>query len=449
MVWIKHVSHGCHLERFRLSSVRMRSFTGMSDEPCGLCNCVDFPGEDNGYGCFGCRYFIHKACAELPIRMEFHPLHAHDDHSLLLSQSGLLPATASTATCCYYCDERIEKGLYSYGCNRCSNFYMHVACAAIPLPTIKMSQSDRVARFACHLQAMTLIDYRSDCEQRLVPPRAFMYFFNNFFDPKYFKGFFFFFYSSMTQVFGFASSSDDEPPEDKCFACQSPWSGPAYCCTASHTNCKIFLHKSCAELPERIQHPLDSRHSLQLQVSKPRSCDVCDRRDCRLIYCCSKDGCKINLCVEYAFRMVVKCLSHDHALCLMEEPSWHINCDGCRRSYKNWPDFKSTVEVKSTQRYLFRCLKGDFNLHFLCGPLPTSVKYEFHIHRLSLVDHSSIEDDSDEYYCDACEQERDPFFRVYYCKECKYVAHIHCVISEVYMLVLLLFFRRIFMLTVL
>ncbi|XP_060974272.1 uncharacterized protein LOC115695507 [Cannabis sativa] len=36
-----------------------------------------------------------------------------------------------------------------------------------------------------------------------------------------------------------------------------------------------------------------------------------------------------------------------------------------------------------------------------------------------------------DYYCDICEEERDPRLRVYYCGHCKYVAHVHCVISEV------------------
>ena len=346
--------------------------------PCGLCNHWQLPGH-TCYVCFDCCYAIHKECSELPIRMYFHPLHARD-HSLTLSKRSL-PAAA----CCYYCDGSFANDeCYTYGCDDCPNLYMHMACAAIPLPTISTalpaSGVDRAARFDCHQHPMTL-----------VPERR----------------------------------------QGQCFACQSRWLGPAYCCASKDVDCGIFLHKSCAEMPERIRHSLDSRHCLVLQVSKPRTCDLCDKGGCRLVYCCNEDGCRINLCVKCAFFVAVKCLSHDHELWLMEKPSRIIHCEGCRKSYTTWVDFSSTVEVKSTESYLFRCLKCYFDFHFLCGPLPTSVKYEFHIHRLSLVDHSSIEDDSDEFYCDACEQERDSFFRVYYCKECKYVAHIHCVISEV------------------
>ena len=44
-----------------------------------------------------------------------------------------------------------------------------------------------------------------------------------------------------------------------------------------------------------------------------------------------------------------------------------------------------------------------------------------------------MEDDSTEYYCDICEEERDPKDDVYYCEECEgfFVAHIQCVVDEV------------------
>lgn len=51
--------------------------------------------------------------------------------------------------------------------------------------------------------------------------------------------------------------------------------------------------------------------------------------------------------------------------------------------------------------------------------LPETIIYECHVHPLNLLD-SLVEekDDSDEYYCDACEEERRPGHSVYYCAEC-------------------------------
>ncbi|XP_030509838.1 uncharacterized protein LOC115724643 [Cannabis sativa] len=87
-------------------------------------------------------------------------------------------------------------------------------------------------------------------------------------------------------------------------------------------------------------------------------------------------------------------------------------------------------EFHKTHSSIFRCLDCDFKLHLLCGPLPSTIKHESHIHCLNLID-SCIEDTFGDYYCDICEEERNPRVRVYYCAECKYVAHVHCVLSEI------------------
>jgi hypothetical protein len=86
--------------------------------------------------------------------------------------------------------------------------------------------------------------------------------------------------------------------------------------------------------------------------------------------------------------------------------------------------------------YAFRCLDldCDFNLHLTCGPLPSTIQHKSHIHPLILTN-CPIEDEMDcepdEFFCYACEEERDPFLPIYYCNECHFVAGISCVISEV------------------
>lgn len=41
-----------------------------------------------------------------------------------------------------------------------------------------------------------------------------------------------------------------------------------------------------------------------------------------------------------------------------------------------------------------------------------------------------MEDDSGEYYCEACERRRNPDRPVYYCEECEYIAHVSCGVAE-------------------
>lgn len=86
---------------------------------------------------------------------------------------------------------------------------------------------------------------------------------------------------------------------------------------------------------------------------------------------------------------------------------------------------------------LFRCARCNYNLHVECGPLPCIIpnKSELHTHPLRLI-YSPVggedKNDVDVFYCDECENERDPRLPVYCCSEgCPYIAEIKCVISEV------------------
>ncbi|KAL5548962.1 hypothetical protein UlMin_004193 [Ulmus minor] len=272
-----------------------------------------------------------------------------------------------------------------YTCHLCSNVYIHISCSKIPfIPTLLCDGQNHI-QYICHNHPMTFVERDGTCDGVV----------------KY------------------------------CFACQSPLSsGPSYICKKY---CPNVFHKACAELPEKIEHSfLHPYHPLKLQVSEPQSCDACHKRGGRLIYLCCEQGCNFRLGTECAsLTPKVKWDRHEHSLFLMENAYCGIDqyCDVCHNSYE-----KRLVpvhnEVSRTQSFLFRCMKCNFNIHFLCGPLPITIEHECHMHLLTLVD-SVGGDDSTEPYCDVCEEKRDQRFRVYYCKDCKYVAHIYCVVSEV------------------
>ncbi|XVF06430.1 hypothetical protein REPUB_Repub06bG0047400 [Reevesia pubescens] len=78
----------------------------------------------------------------------------------------------------------------------------------------------------------------------------------------------------------------------------------------------------------------------------------------------------------------------------------------------------------------YRCVQCDINFHLECIPIPPTTKHRYHRHDFMFID-SFIEDDSGEYCCDICEEERDPKHPVYCCKDCKYIAHIHCALDKV------------------
>ncbi|PON98108.1 Zinc finger, RING/FYVE/PHD-type [Trema orientale] len=178
----------------------------------GLCQLKIEDGQC--YICGDCMYHIHKACAELPNYIH-HSLHLH--HSPL----RLDKRSSSNTSACYYCDDSFQnKETLAYACDQCS-LHMHTSCALIPLPSIKCysNQDTDVVQYVCHQNMMALVAH------------------------------------------------DASKSQATCFVCQSFWSGLAYSCTS--TICKNFIHKSCAELPLKIQHPFHLHHPLTLQ------CDAC------------------------------------------------------------------------------------------------------------------------------------------------------------------------------
>ena len=77
----------------------------------------------------------------------------------------------------------------------------------------------------------------------------------------------------------------------------------------------------------------------------------------------------------------------------------------------------------------FRCTKCEFTLNFGCATLPHAIKYKQHEH--SFTFNYIAEDDSNEYYYNICEEERDhPNHWFYNCEECSYSAHPKCIFGE-------------------
>lgn len=147
--------------------------------------------------------------------------------------------------------------------------------------------------------------------------------------------------------------------------------------------------------------------------------------------------CGVVLCLDcVALRPAIWYPGHDdHHLYLDDQVEKRIRHGRCNAHDCHVDSLKQSVaaskQLAETQGYMFRCEYCKYlSLHLLCGPLPCVVKYKCHAHPLTLYD-SIVEDNSCECYCDACETLRDPRARVYYCAEYKYLAHVHCVISEV------------------
>ncbi|XP_075645614.1 uncharacterized protein LOC142616699 [Castanea sativa] len=219
-----------------------------------------------------------------------------------------------------------------------------------------------------------------------------------------------------------------------CNVCRTRCLGCTYPCT----DCDFKMEVLCAR-EAKIRLPIHD-HKLKLQVSDTDTqpsffCDFCHTR-CyshrgRSLHCEEDCNFKIDLdCArmlinQCSFKLDANCASlkppikyegHRHLLTFFEKVYDDPQCEVCKTSY-------------SDVSYL-RCVECDFNVHLYCLPLPSTIKHKCHIHPLHLRDYF-VEDYSGEYYCDACENSRDPRESVYHCAGCSnYVAHISCVIDE-------------------
>ncbi|XP_047325051.1 uncharacterized protein LOC124928843 [Impatiens glandulifera] len=207
-----------------------------------------------------------------------------------------------------------------------------------------------------------------------------------------------------------------------CCVCALPIWGSAYTCDDHQT----LIHKFCINYPQEFHHiRLHPAHTLSLDLEPTNSestriCNACgDNCHYGQIYSCK--NCNFYLESKCTFRelLMIRSTLHGHQLALVEQNTKRDpkrDCNQCRKELPCSP-------------YL-HCGLCDVSFCVWCA-LPSKAAYSRHYHELGFV-HSYVEDESGEYYCDACEQRRVPNHPVYRCMECAYVAHIGCVASDLY-----------------
>ncbi|KAF3947500.1 hypothetical protein CMV_026373 [Castanea mollissima] len=356
---------------------------------CTVClaHCSDH--HHSTYGCIPCRLIIHDgSCFErkLPPQIQ----HFYHPHPLTLS-TALSDQEDITYKACY---EKFTRVWY-YSCEQCKDFVMDIPCTLLLPTTIDCikPESDQIQHFL-HGHPLSL------------------------------------------------RKADDQEQIMHCRLCGKRCTGPTYVCDsgrASSLFCKkIYFHKSCLEFPQQICHPFHPYHSLTLLDDQSNysddRCNACRKSTTDyFLYICLYCDFIISNNKPRHFCLHVECSTmmmpaityegHTHLLQLWDDniESNKLQCSAC----------KSNI----CESYDFNCLYCDLNLHLSCGPLPYTVKHKDHnIHSLCLT-HSplqeEVEDETDEFYCHACEEERDPQLPVYYCAECHFVAEIQCVFSQI------------------
>lgn len=443
--------------------------------------------------CDGCSFYLHKGCAELPQKYK-HFFHPHPCHELNLQRSDSEVFCVacekkchgfifSCEKCKFHLDvicammaEKINHGDYIhhlshghpmrgtrkelngrclacyqsssgsgkiYVCDNCS-VWLHISCIELPQNVkhflhefrnpkcnSELTLEARIALIggqgkleceACHntcrgsvIYRCKLCDLNLDVECALMPLRI----------------------PEGTQIINFPAGhghplqlcSKEDIKSRSCSVCNDPCIDPIYQCT----KCEGFIvHKSCAELQQHTQKPSHHDHKMKLLKKSRFTCATCLKSSSGFTYDC-------DICAQ-SFSLHINCMNLEptikygdrgHYLHFLDNIRQKVSCRTCHREISPCSSKEMEVETEN-ERGLFRCVKRNYNLHFLCGPLPCLIKSDNHKHVLQLED-NFFEDDSGKYYCDACEKERDPGKCVYKCSQekCPYVAHVECMKPEV------------------
>ncbi|XP_031398717.1 uncharacterized protein LOC116209260 [Punica granatum] len=319
-------------------------------EGCGLNISGDF------YGCPVCGFFLHRSCAEELPREMSHFRHPIPDHPLALRERG----HAWTLKC----DSCSLNSRCAFTCEKC-DFALDLVCALSTFSAFKEGVATEIQHFS-HDHSLTLVYRRSG-------------------------------------------------PPGGCIICGVSVTGLAYSCQTCYKIGKRFvLHKSCAELPQELEHPFHPPHPLTLQSKRHFYCDAYGTKSGGFCFGC--DECQFFLCLAAAsLKPTLRHQPHEHDLTHFERISDRKFCSYCGES--------SSVDS-------YRCVECDFTVHYSCiRMLPLAIKHNIHFHQLALRD--KFIDRFNEQYCDVCEKTRRTDRGIYYCAECNFSAHIGCIIPSV------------------
>uniref|UniRef100_A0A2N9EUY7 Phorbol-ester/DAG-type domain-containing protein n=1 Tax=Fagus sylvatica TaxID=28930 RepID=A0A2N9EUY7_FAGSY len=334
--------------------------------------------------CASCSFWTDKSCASCLRRVKV----TRHEHPLDLIHS--LEVHQSDSRFCQICAQKVDTDYGLYYCSEC-DFIAHLNCA-MDWGNMEELIDEESTESKTMLENQSVDSATYEVKEFSVGKDG---------------------TEIATKVKHFSHEHDlklfDEVPINKiCDGCVRAILTPFYSCG----ECSFFLHKSCVELPRKKRHPLH-HHPLTLLPNlryEWSECYACERGYNRFTYSC--DTCGFNLDIQCSLISdILIHHGHEHPLMLSSIMSRNkCNCCG----YNVYP--------------IFRCTTCEFALDFRCATLPHTTRYKQHEHPFALC--STAEDDSGEYYCDICEEERDPKHWFYYCADCSYPAHPKCILEE-------------------
>ncbi|GLU11038.1 hypothetical protein SLE2022_278100 [Rubroshorea leprosula] len=306
------------------------------------------------YCCPKCIFHLHKKCAELQREIINHPLHF--EHPLTLRLEDYAHNS------CNVCG--IFTGSF-YGCDSCA-FDLDLRCAMHP--QFVAQEFQKLQHFSHHHPLILVEDIEIQIKEQVCPGcRENMY-----------------------------------------------KSSPFYCCP----NCRFYLHKKCAELPLKINHPNHRKHPLMLLAKPPPHQEKCSCNLCSnswkegFVYYCSI--CELGLKAAHPISQTIIAETHDHPLTFFLGIISFV-CDACGMD---------------GSRVCFTCAECSLIIHTDCTSLRRTIKIIRHPHRLSHIYFFQDTEEAGNGECNICHDDINLGYGSYCCSDCKYFAHVNCAIDK-------------------
>ncbi|KAI3690028.1 hypothetical protein L2E82_48003 [Cichorium intybus] len=371
---------------------------------CDACNAKD---EGLFYRCDSCDFWIHKTCSSLAptIHLPHHP-----NHPLVLVYS-LPERFFKFSFYCEFCSIYIRWNEWLYHCANC-RYFAHIRCAlnAKQPSTSRDGPSISAADEDVHDLLHFPMAYSFKDPLKLVQSENMVHDYDETTNINHWSH-----HHALilnvepeTNMYGIACSD----PIEVCHGCVQPLSLPYYSCK---DGCSFTLHKYCAELPLKLEHPLHPNHSLDLintwGYEYHYQCIGCFSFGNTFVYRC-QSSCGFYIDVNCAFLpKTIKHKSHKHPLIQVIDPE--PLCNACNKCYDG---------------ISYACKACNFILDIYCAMRsPNSLAHRYcRGHEIPLM-YPPIMDHPEDFFCDICETEMHPKFPLYYCHKCKNCFHLDCI----------------------
>ncbi|KAK7837405.1 hypothetical protein CFP56_021290 [Quercus suber] len=353
------------------------------------CDICGKEGKGTPYLCHLCSFWVHGRCASFPRILKV----VRHKHLLHLTHSSLVFHQPDPRFC-QLCVQKLDTRYGLYYCSKC-DFVAHLDCAIFKenredVDLQKFEDEDEVPELDESADSVTYKVSKFNMGEDETQVAIEIKHFSHEHD---------------------LMLTDEVLNNQKCDGCVRDILPPFYSCV----KCSFFLHESCVKLPKRKKHPLH-QHPLTLLPKAPYRqklfrCSACEQGCNGFTYICII--CEFDLDVECSLKSdIFTHEGHEHRL-ILSNTAHRQKCNCC--------------DNKRCQ--VFRCTTCEFVLDFQCATLPHTTRYGQHEHPFTL--NYRAEDDSGEYYCDICEEERrNSKYWFYYCEDCSYPAHPNCIIGK-------------------